>query len=219
MLLGNLLKYLTFFLIIKPFIYFILGVNINGVQNLHKIKNGPAIIVANHNSHVDTLILMCLFSCSQILKIHPLAAIDYFCNTKIGTFIFKILIGIIPIQRKVTKGSKEKMFNTINTTLSNGEIIIIYPEGSRGNDNQIQTFKSGVAHIAKMNPTVPILPVYINGPDRILPKGTLLWIPFIADVYVAEPIYYDNTDIKQFTTKIKNIVESLKEEHRKKEEL
>lgn len=213
------LKYLSFFFIFKPFIYFVLGVNINGIKNLPKINKEAAIIVANHNSHIDTLLLMSLFTCSQILKIHPLAAVDYFCKNNFSAFIFKTLIGIIPIQRKVMKSTTAEMYKTINETLNAGETIIIYPEGSRGNDSKIQSFKSGFAHIAQMNPNVPVIPIYINGPDRILPKGTLLWIPFIADVYVSEPVYYDNTSIKEFTEKVKVIVENLKEQHRKKEEL
>jgi len=216
---GKFLRYLFFFFIVKPFVYLGLGVNVTGIEHLHKIIKEPCIIVANHNSHVDTLLLLCLFTCSQILKIHPVAAADYFCNTKLKAFIFKTLLGIIPLSRKVRKASEEELFKDINDALRGGESIIIYPEGTRGEDNQIKNFKSGVAHIAKMNPTVPIVPVYINGPDRILPKGALLWVPFIADVYISEPVYYDDTPTKVFTERIKNEVEKLKEEHKKREEL
>ena len=88
MIFFKILKYLLFLFIIKPFIYLVLGVNVSGVDNLPKVDRGASIIVANHNSHIDTLILMCLFNCSQILKIHPVAAADYFCNTKFKEFIF-----------------------------------------------------------------------------------------------------------------------------------
>ena len=216
---ANILKYLFFLFIVTPFIYLGLGVNVSGVENLHKILKQPCILVANHNSHIDTLLLLSLFNCRQILKIHPVAAADYFCNTKLKAFIFKTLIGIIPLSRKVRKASEEELFKDINDALRKGESIIIYPEGTRGEDNQIKNFKSGVAHIARMNPTVPVVPIYINGPDRILPKGAFLWIPFIADVYISEPILYDGTPTKVFTERIKNEVEKLKEEHKKKEEL
>lgn len=216
---AKILRYLFFLFIVKPFIYLGLGVNVSGIENLYKITKQPSIIVANHNSHVDTLLLLCLFNCHQILHIHPVAAADYFCNTKLKSFIFKTLLGIIPISRKVKKASEEELFKDINNTLRQGDSIIIYPEGTRGEDNTIKNFKSGVAHIAKMNPDVPVIPVYINGPDKILPKGTILWVPFIADVYISEPVYYDGTPTKIFTDKIKSIVENLKEEHKKREEL
>ena len=215
----KLLKYLFFLLIVKPYILFVLGVNITGADNLPKISKGASIIIANHNSHVDTLLLMSIFSTSQVLKIHPVAAADYFCNTKLKSFIFKTLLGLIPLERKVHKMPLEEMFKDINDALRSGETIIIYPEGTRGDDNTIQKFKSGVAHIAEMNPDVPVVPVYINGPDRILPKGAFLFVPFIADVYIAESVKYDGTSAKEFTDKIEKIVENLKEEHKRKEEL
>ncbi len=219
MIFFNFLKYMLFLFIIKPFIYLVLGVNVSGAGNLPKVDKSPSIIVANHNSHIDTLLLMSLFNCSQILKIHPVAAADYFCNTKFKRFVFTKLLGIIPISRKVRKATEEELFKDINEKLRAGETIIIYPEGTRGESNELSKFKSGVAHIARMNPDIPVIPCYINGPDKILPKGEILWVPFIADVYVSEPVYYDNTSTKEFTEKIRSIVEFLKLEHKKKEEL
>lgn len=215
----KILKFIFFFCFVKPYVYFVLGVNVSGAENLPKISKGPSIIVANHNSHVDTLLLMSLFSTLQILKIHPVAAADYFCNTKLKSFIFKTLLGLIPLQRKFGKTTKEELFKKINEVLRDGETIIIYPEGTRGEDSSLNEFKSGVAHIAAMNPDIPVVPFFINGPDRILPKGTFLWVPFIADVYVSEGIKYDGTPTKVFTNRIKTVVETLKEEHKKKEEL
>ncbi len=206
-------------MLIKPFIYLVLGINVSGVDKLPRIDKGPSILVANHNSHIDTLLLMSLFTCSQILKIRPVAAADYFCNTKFKTFVFTKLLGIIPLQRKIQKTKKEELFKDINKSLAAGDTIIIYPEGTRGADNTIQKFKSGIAHIAKMNPNVPIIPCYINGPDKILPKGTLLYIPFISDIYVGDAIYYDDSSTKEFTAKISHAVEKLKLEHARKEEL
>ena len=218
-MIQKLLKYIFFTFFVRPYVFLVLGVNVRGAENLPKVSKGPSIIVANHNSHIDTLLLMSLFSGTQILKIHPVAAADYFCNTKLKSFIFKTLMGLIPLQRKFGKTTKEELFKEINEALRAGETIIIYPEGTRGEDNSIEEFKSGVAHIAAMNPDVPVVPFYINGPDRILPKGAFLWVPFIADVYVAEGVKYDGTPTKVFTERIKNIVTTLKEEHKKREEL
>lgn len=218
-MIQKLLKYIFFTFFVRPYVFFVLGVNVSGADNLPKVSKGPSIIVANHNSHIDTLLLMSLFSGTQILKIHPVAAADYFCNTKLKSFIFKTLMGLIPLQRKFGKTTKEELFKEINEALRAGETIIIYPEGTRGEDDTIKEFKSGVAHIAAMNPDVPVIPFYINGPDRILPKGTFLWVPFIADVYIAEGIKYDETPTKVFTERIKKVVTTLKEEHKKREEL
>lgn len=215
----QLFRYIFFNFVIRPYILIVFGMNVSGIENLPKVNNKPAIIVANHNSHIDTLLLMSLFSGYQVLKIHPVAASDYFCDTKFKEFIFKTVLGVIPIDRHVKKVTKEDYFKNINDNLKAGNSIIIYPEGTRGDDGSLSEFKTGVAHIAKMNPDIPVVPCYINGPDRIAPKGTFIWIPFIADIYVSEPVYYDNTSAKEFTEKIKLAVQKLKDEHKKKEEL
>lgn len=202
---------------VKPFIFWFLGVNAGNMERLP--KNGPAIIVANHNSHLDTLIIMSLFSMTKILKIFPVAAEDYFCDTKFKEWFYKTFIGILPIKRKVGKIKKEELFKEINNTLKDKNIVIIYPEGTRGEDNHISEFKTGVAHLAAMNPDVPVIPLYINGTDKILPKIDAVLVPFIADIYVAEPVYYDKSPTKIFTQKIQHEVEKLKEMHKRKESL
>ena len=70
-----------------------------------------------------------------------------------------------------------------------------------------------------MNPNVPIIPLYINGPDKILPKIDAILVPFISDIYIADSIYYDNSATKIFTEKIRNIIEDLMLTHKRKETL
>ena len=212
---NNFIKFLFFTFGVKPFILWALGMNARGMENLP--KDGPAIIVANHNSHIDTLLLMSLFSTSNILKIRPVAAADYFCNTKLKAFLCKTLIDIIPLKRQIGRTTKEELFKDINKALQEKQIIILYPEGTRGEDNKLQEFKTGIAHIAIMNPGVPIIPVYINGPDKILPKIDAILVPFISDIYIGNAIYYDGTPTKQFRDKIKEEVEKLYLAHKRKE--
>ena len=162
---------------------------------------------------------MSLFSISKINKIRPVAAADYFCNTKFKKFIFEKLIGIIPIERKISKENISTLFGGIFNALDNNEIIIIYPEGTRGNDNKINKFKSGVAHITKAYPNVPVIPIFINGPDKILPKIDEILVPFISDVYIGEPLFYNKKSTMEFTEEIKEKVFELKAQHTQKETL
>jgi len=212
----NLLKYLFYLLIVKPFVFIVLGVNVRNAQNLP--KKGPAILIANHNSHIDTLILMSLFPIEMINKVNPVAAADYFFNTKFKRFIFKKLIGAIALKRCHKNFSRENILAEINQNLKEEHVIILYPEGTRGNDNEIQEFKNGIAHIAKANPDVPIIPIYINGPDKILPKYDYLLVPFISDIYVGERIWYDNSATKEFTHKVQNQILELKTQHELRKE-
>jgi 1-acyl-sn-glycerol-3-phosphate acyltransferase len=210
-LMNNILKYLFFFLCVKPFVHIVLGISVKNAQNLP--QKGPAILIANHNSHIDTLVLMCLFSTSQLLKVHPVAAADYFFNTKFRAFVSKMLIGAIAVKRVRAKNTTEDVLAEAKQSLKNGHILIIYPEGTRSLDGEIRGFQSGAAHLAKFNPDVPVVPIYINGPDKIMPKSDFLPVPFICDVYIGTPMYLGVDTKQEFTDKIYQEVLQLKQMH------
>jgi 1-acyl-sn-glycerol-3-phosphate acyltransferase len=209
----NAIKYLCFLFFIKPFVFIVLGINVKKPENLP--TEGPAILVANHNSHIDTLVLMCLYPIGKILKINPVAAEDYFFNTKFRRFIFGTLLGAIPLKRKREKFNREDIFQKVNENLANGHIIIVYPEGTRSMDHEIRDFKNGIAHLAKNNPDVPVVPIFISGPDKILPKYDTLLVPHICDVYIGEKNYCSDADKKEFAHNLKDRIVELKEEHKK----
>lgn len=211
------IKILFFTLFVKPFIFLFLGINICNVKNLP--KKGPAIIVANHSSHIDTLLLMSLFSIGMIRKVRPVAAADYFCCTKTKKFIFERFIGIVPISRHVDKKNVKHIFENIHNALKNKDIVILYPEGTRSLDDSIHPFKGGITHIVKEKSKIPIIPIYINGPGKILPKFEYLIVPFISDVYIGKPFYYDGKQPLVFAEEIREKVLQLKAIHVKKETL
>lgn len=197
---NKILKYLFFALFVRPLIYIVIGLN---VRNAAKVPSkGPAILVANHCSHIDTLILMSLFRLKTTLTIYPIAAKDYFLKTKLGSWFFTNIIEIIPINRNIDKFSHTHPFEKASQLLKNGNIIIIFPEGTRNNFDEIGEFKRGVAHLAKLNPNIPILPVYMHGPGMVLPKGEGLLVPYICDVYVGNEMFW-NQNPDQFPERFK----------------
>src|SRR4030095_609423 len=84
-------------LIVRPMARRIVGLHTLGAERLP--KQGPAIVAANHNSHVDTIILLCLFPSKLLPKLRPVAAADHFDKGGFGSWFSKTVIGIIPIKR------------------------------------------------------------------------------------------------------------------------
>ena len=206
----NIGKYLFFACIIKPFIKIIMGVSVHGAEHLP--LSGPAVLVANHNSHLDTLVLMSLYSSGKITHIHPMAAADYFCNTPFKRFIFKKLIGIIPLKRNPFSQMHQDIFEQAKAALKQKEILIIFPEGTRGNSNRLQDFKTGIAHLMKDFPQVPVIPIFIHGTDKSLPKNEGILVPFITDVYIGKGIFRTKADNKKWTLHLQEQVKHLQEE-------
>ena len=180
---NRFLKILFFAIIVKPLIMIVLGLNLRNKKNL-PVK-GPAIIAANHNSHLDTMVLMGLFPLSQIHRIRPVAAADYFFKNKMLKWFSLNIIGIIPLDRKSRK-RKDELFAGCKQALEGHDILILYPEGSRGKAEEMTQLKKGIFHIATMVPDTKITPVVMHGLGKALPKGEALFVPFNCDVIIGE---------------------------------
>jgi len=93
--------------------------------------------------------------------------------------------------------------------LKKGKSLILFPEGSRGKPGVIQDFKSGVAVLLKNNPTIPFIPVYLDGFGRVLPKDKKVIIPLICKVRFGEPIFPSSNNIDVILEEIKNAILDL----------
>ena len=164
---SRLLKILFVLLIVKPLVFIGLGLNIIQRQNLP--EHGPIIIAANHNSHLDTLVLLALFPIHMVHRVRPVAAADYFLANPLIAWLSLNVIGIIPIRRAPSASQRNEVFSACHQALNNGEILIIFPEGSRGNPEIMSGLKKGIYHLVKQHPNAAVLPVVIRGLGRSLP--------------------------------------------------
>ena len=130
---------------------------------------------------------MSLFPLRMLPRLRPVAARDYFCRNRAWTWFSQAIIGIIPFDRVLT-GVRQDPLAEIDAALERGEIVIIFPEGTRGEPEQLERLRTGVAHIAARHPDVPFVPICLHGLGKALPRGEALLVPFIVDVFIGEVV-------------------------------
>lgn len=187
---SRIIKVLFFAILVRPVVFIILGLN---VKNREKLPlKGGAIIAANHNSHLDTMVIMSLYPLFMIHKVRPVAAADYFMKNKFLAWISTHCIGIIPLDRSGSS-SQDELFKGCHDALDNGDILILFPEGSRGRPEQISRLKKGLYYLIKDRSDIPVIPIYMHGLGNSLPKGEALLVPFNCDVSIGDVIKASGT--------------------------
>ncbi|MEE4378247.1 MAG: lysophospholipid acyltransferase family protein [Candidatus Competibacteraceae bacterium] len=202
------LRFLFFAVLIRPIIFLILGINIRRPEYLP--KTGPAILVANHNSHLDTPVLMSLLPLRLLHRARPVASADYFLRQRWLAWFATRIIGIIPLPLG-SRRPKEELFAEMIKALNQGAILILFPEGTRGEPEQFGKFKKGIAVLAERLPQTPIHPIYLHGLGKALPKGEMLLVPFFCDAFVGEALYW-NGNRREFMELLDGTMRQLAQE-------
>jgi 1-acyl-sn-glycerol-3-phosphate acyltransferase len=181
-----LIRILFLMLFARPLARVITGADVIGMEKLPKA--GPAIIAANHNSHVDTLLLLTMFPVRLIPKLRPAAAADYFLKGPMIGWFSRHVVGIVPVAR-TKAGTGEDVLAPTREALNDGAIVFLFPEGTRGDaTDEIGELKNGVARLAHDVPGAVVVPVWIEGAGRVLPKGAHVPVPMNCTVLIGEPL-------------------------------
>lgn len=187
-------------MIFRPVIRGFCGLQVTHGERLPRA--GPAILVANHNSHLDTFALFALFSSHEAASLRSVAAQDYFREGSLIGWIARRLLGAITVAR-AWRPSEGDPLAGCSSALDSGEILIFYPEGTRGTPGRMGELKAGVAYLARRHPSVPVVPITLSGMDRVLPKGAVLPLPLTIEVNVGQPRCWGGGDCRDFMAELR----------------
>lgn len=186
---NPILRRLFMIFLVYPVVFIWLGISVWQRQRLP--KKGPAIIVANHNSHLDVFTLLSLFPFSFVDQVQPAAAADYFLKNRLLSWFSLRVIGVIPVVRGGDPKTDDPLKGCAQA-LKDGKVLILFPEGTRGEPEELSEIKNGLWYLCQQFPEVPVVPVFMFGLGRAMGKGQWLPVPFFVDVYVDEPLYFDD---------------------------
>jgi 1-acyl-sn-glycerol-3-phosphate acyltransferase len=157
------------------------------VVGRNNLPNTPFLMCANHASHLDTIALM-IASGQPFDRFATMAAEDYFFCTKFRRFGFKYLLNLISIDRLATPSSVHKALSRCVQFLKQGNRnLILFPEGTRSATEEIGKFKAAAA-LFPMRLGLPIIPVFIGGSGRVLPKGRFFPKRGAIEVRIGKPL-------------------------------
>ena len=176
---------ILFALLVRPFMALFIGLRVRGREHLP--RSGQFILIANHSSHLDTASLLSLFKITELRRVRPVAAADYFERNIFISILTKTIFNILPIARKDIK-SENNPLRRMQAALEAGQSLIIFPEGTRGAGDELGPFRAGVAHLIEKMPAVPVVPAYLVNMGRSLPKGEFIPVPFFCEARIGPPL-------------------------------
>lgn len=130
-------------------------VRADGLQ--HVPEEGPALLVCNHVSYVDPLLLMASLR-------RPARFVMYYriFNTPLLRFLFKTARAIPIAGRKEDPAVLQQAYDAVDAALADGELVCIFPEGALTRDGEIAAFRPGMGKILARRP-VPVVPMALRG--------------------------------------------------------
>jgi 1-acyl-sn-glycerol-3-phosphate acyltransferase len=143
---------------------------ITGRQNLP--RSGSFVLVCNHASHLDTLCILSALPIRKLGRAFPAAAADYFFQSPAAGALTGLFMNALPFGRK--GNVRQTLAACRNLLAVPGNILLLFPEGTRSVTGAIGHFKGGIGELVA-GTGVPVVPCHLDGAHRAWPKGK--WIP------------------------------------------
>jgi len=149
-------------------------------------KAEQRIYFANHQSHLDWVLIWCSLPRDLRATTRPIAAKDYWTSSKLQHWITREVFHAVYVNRQRT--DDQDPLEPLVEALKQGDSLVIFPEGTRGSGGLPAAFKSGLYHLAEQFPQVTLVPAWIDNVQRVMPKGEVLPVPILCSVTFGAPV-------------------------------
>ncbi len=149
-------------------------------------KAEQRIYFANHQSHLDWVLIWAALPRELRATTRPIAARDYWTSSRFKHWITREVFNAVYVSR--TRTDDQDPLEPLLDALRSGDSLVIFPEGTRSNKGAPQPFKSGLYHLAEQFPQVQLIPTWIDNVQRVMPKGEVVPVPILCTVTFGAPM-------------------------------
>ena len=193
-------------MVTRPLMAAIAQPSVVGLDRLDAVS-APVIFAANHASHLDTPLVLSVLPERFRNKTVTLGAADYFFTSHLRAAYFAFATNAVPIERvKVSRRSAQQAA----LLLEEGWSLLIFPEGGRSPDGWAREHRGGAAWLAARGER-PVVPLYIKGTGRLLPRGARRLYLGKTSVTFGAPIQPD-LPARHLVARIENAIAALADE-------
>ncbi|MEO7853311.1 MAG: lysophospholipid acyltransferase family protein [Rubrivivax sp.] len=153
------------------------------------------IYFANHQSHLDWVLIWAALSADLRSNTRPIAARDYWTATRFKHWITREVFNAVYVSR--TRTDDQDPLEPLTEALRHGDSLVIFPEGTRSNKGEPQAFKSGLYHLGEQFPEVQLVPVWIDNVQRVMPKGEVVPVPILCTATFGVPMKIEAGEAKR----------------------
>jgi len=175
--------HLTCWTFIRAYLSLYHRLRIEGRDNLP--ADPPYLLVANHTSHLDALVLSSLLPWRLRDRVFPIAAGDVFFETPVTSAFSAFFLNALPMWRK--KVGSHALQDLRERLVTEPCIYVLFPEGTRSRDGKMQEFKKGLGMLVAGS-AAPVVPCYLDGCFAALPSESRWPRPSRIRVRIGKPL-------------------------------
>ena len=194
-------------------------IKVEGLQNLREVK-GPVIFAANHQSHMDGPVILAALPGRLRRRVTIAMAKEFFKAhffpegysrgkrflRSLEYYLSAAVFNTFPLPQR--EAGARQTLRYAGELINSGLSVLIFPEGKRTDHGEIAPFRPGVGMMAsRLN--VPVIPVRVEGIDRVLHQTWKMAKPGPVKVIFGEPMQLSGDDYVDLTAQVESAVRKL----------
>ncbi|MCC7418431.1 MAG: AMP-binding protein [Acidobacteria bacterium] len=192
---------------------------VDGLEHLRDLQP-PVIFAANHQSHMDGPMIMAALPARWRYRLAPAMAKEFFkahffpgqhtwrqwLTSSLNYYLAALFFNAFPLPQR--EAGARQTLRYIGEVFEDGFSVLIFPEGRRTETGEIDRFRPGIGMIASRL-EVPVVPVRIEGLDKVLRPGWRMARPGPARIAFGAPLRLSGDDYDALARQVEQAVRGL----------